>query len=269
MTSFKQPRLSTLVSGSSGNACLVSLGDTHVLIDAGLPLKRLSEGLRTLGLTVHDLTAVLITHEHTDHISGLTPLLRETGLPVYASGGTAAALVSLCPFAVPFLHGFSAGTALTLGDIEVKSFSTPHDSADSVGYLFYLDTVRAAVATDLGHMPPDILALIFGADVVLLEANHDVDMLQNSAYPAFLKRRILGARGHLSNVAARDAAQTLIRHGTRHLVLAHLSDRNNDPQTAYDTVAEALLADGCVLGEDVFLSVAARKTPQLHYGVNT
>lgn len=251
-------QLCTLASGSSGNALLASHGDTHLLIDAGLSLRRLKAALSEFDLSPDRLSAVLITHEHSDHISGLSTLTNRLDLPVYASRGTSAYLLWKMPWLCDRLFPFEAGHSFSVGGVEVDTFSTPHDTPDSVGYTLRMGGVRASVATDLGYVPEHVLNKLLGSDYLLLESNHDVEMLRTGAYPAFLKRRILGKNGHLSNEDSARAAAACVRAGTRHITLGHLSRDNNSPETAFEAAVSFLRDEGLEAGRDVCLDVAPR-----------
>ncbi len=246
----------TLASSSSGNALLAVSGETRLLVDAGLSMRRLVAALSDCDIAPQDLTAVLITHEHSDHVSGLASLAARVGLPVYASQGTAWALAQKYPELCDCLCGFASGSTFCVGEVEVETFATPHDTSDSVGYLLHMGAVRASVATDLGYVPGDVLDRIAGSDYVLLESNHDVELLRGGSYPSFLKKRILGRRGHLSNADSAAAAVVCAQRGTRHITLGHLSKDNNRPEIAWETAAAALRAGGVTVGADIQLDVA-------------
>ncbi len=254
-------QIATLVSGSSGNALLATDGHTHLLVDAGLSFRRLTAALKTFDLTPVDLSAVILTHEHSDHISGLPMLARHTDLPIFASAGTARALVQSVPSLADCLRGFAAGSAFSVGGIEIESFSTPHDSADSVGYALHMGGIKASVATDLGEMTEEIMACLKGSDFLLLESNHDVELLRDGRYPAFLKRRILGRRGHLSNADCARAIARLRDSGTKHVVLGHLSEQNNRPELAYDEVAGLLSRERLMTGLALHVAPRAAVSP--------
>lgn len=250
--------LCTLASGSSGNSLLVSDGTTHVLVDAGISARRICKSVRQLGIEPSQLAGVLITHEHTDHIAGLATLVKQLQLPIYASRGTGRQLCYRIAFLEELLHPFQAGACFTVGALEVESFPTSHDSAESVGYALTGGGRKAAVATDLGYVSQAVRDGIAGADLLVAETNHDVEWVQSGPYPSFLKRRILGERGHLSNEAGAELAGWAVEQGARSVVLAHLSQENNTPVRAYDTVCAALERRGAVVGRDVALEVAPR-----------
>ena len=239
----------TLASGSSGNCALVRTGDTLLLIDAGISCRRIEQALKSLGLTLGDLTAILITHEHSDHISGLATLAKKCAAPICASRGAAAALSRPA-------RTFSAGDTLEFSGCTVRSFSTSHDAADPVGYRIDAPDGSLGILTDTGYVTDAARTVLAGVDTLLLEANHDPETLQAGPYPYFLKRRILGDEGHLSNGAAAEFALCAVRSGTRDILLAHLSKENNTPELAEYAVARALQSAGL----SVRLSVAPRET---------
>ena len=240
----------TLASSSSGNAALIRSGKTAILLDAGLSARRVAQSLALLGMTPDQLNAVLITHEHSDHVSGVATLTKKYAVPVYASRGTAHFL----PQAGSALRIFEAGDAFVIGDLQVQSFRTSHDAADSVDYRIDAPDGSLGALTDTGYVTDDAVKALTGVDLLLLEANHDVGMLQSGPYPYHLKRRILGEHGHLSNEAAADFALHCVKNGTSDILLAHLSAENNTPEAAEYAVARRLQAAGC----SIRLGVAPR-----------
>ena len=248
--------MAALASSSSGNAVLSVSGKTRLLVDAGLSLRRLTAAFSTCALSPGDLTAILITHEHSDHISGLSTLATRFDLPVYASQGTARALAGKCPALADNLRVFEAGKSFDIDGVGVETFSTPHDNLDSVCYLLHLSGLRTAVVTDLGHVSADLAAQLTRADAVLLESNYDENMLRSGRYADFLKERIAGQRGHLSNKDAGEAAVLLVKNGVRHIMLGHLSRDNNTPELALSATLGAMKSAGIRVGQDVDLSVA-------------
>ena len=230
----------TLASSSSGNAALARHGDTAVLIDAGLSARRITQALAQLGLAPDALCAVLITHAHSDHVSGLATFSKKYAVPVFASRGTARFLA--CPDEV--LHPFAPGEAFSVGAFEVRSFRTSHDAAGSVDYRLDCADGSLGLLTDTGYVTDEAAAALSGVDALLLEANHDVETLQSGPYPYHLKRRILGEQGHLSNEAAAEFALRCAMDGTRDILLAHLSAENNTPEMAEYAVARRQQAAG-------------------------
>lgn len=260
-------KLCTLASSSSGNCALISHGKTHLLVDAGISLKRITTGLKEHGLSVDDLTGVLITHEHSDHISGVKMLVKYHKTPLFAPHRVAAGLGSCVPEAQQTITCFEAGGEFVLGEIAVGSFTTPHDTPESVGYRFFAGNASLVFVTDFGVVTKEILDAAIGADMAVLESNHDVTMLKNGPYPAHLKRRVLSDRGHLSNNDCSKLASRLMREGTRRILLAHLSKENNTPALAYETVRRALVSKGGTVGGDVFLETAPADTMSATYNI--
>ena len=238
----------TIASGSEGNAALLRSGGTVLLIDAGISARRIRQALSEMQIAAP--SAVLITHEHSDHIKGLKVLSAQCAAPVYASRGTA----PLLPCPAPLCRAFSAGDSFSVGALTVRSFSTSHDAADSVGYRIDGPDGSFGLLTDTGFVPDAAAEVLRGVDILLLEANHDEEMLRTGPYPYPLKERILGPRGHLSNAAAAEFALCMARAGTGTVLLAHLSKENNTPAAAEYAVARRLQSEG----QSVRLSVAPR-----------
>ncbi|MFQ9206366.1 MAG: MBL fold metallo-hydrolase [Flavonifractor plautii] len=259
--------LCTLASGSSGNSLLVTDGRTHVLVDAGISCRRICTGLKELGVEPTELAGVLITHEHSDHISGLTTLTKQLRLPVYASPGTGRQLCYRIAFLEELLRPVAPGEGFSIGGLAIESFPTSHDAAESVGYALSAGGRKAAVVTDLGYVTEAVLRGIRGADLLVAEANHDVEWVQSGPYPYHLKARILGDRGHLSNEAGAELAWTAVEGGARTVVLAHLSHENNTPDRAHEVVRGVLERRGAAVGRDVALEVAPRSEKSRRYTV--
>lgn len=244
----------TLASGSSGNAAVLSCGDTHLLIDAGISCRRITAALKELGLTPADLTAILITHTHSDHISGLNTLLKKTACPLLATPRTCRELSCRVEGIDPRLMGLDS--PITLGEIDMQPIPTSHDAPGSCGYRIDTGDGSVGVLTDSGFVTDEAAETLTGVDLAVLEANHDVETLQSGPYPYYLKRRILGAGGHLCNEEAARFAVALAGSGTEEIVLAHLSRENNTPAMALRAVETALSAAGL----SPALSVAPRDT---------
>lgn len=236
--------LHTLASGSSGNALLLSCGETHLLLDAGISCRRILKSLEALGLTAADLDAILITHTHGDHISGLATLIKRCQAPIYASEATARGLAYRVAGIEPLLRPFVPGAALSIGDCRITTFPNSHDAEGATGYR--LDTADGGVGllTDSGCVTEEAAEALPGVDLMVLEANHDVETLRSGPYPYHLKKRILGEEGHLSNEDAAAFAVTLAESGTSQFVLAHLSRENNTPAMAFNAVERSLSAAG-------------------------
>ncbi len=231
--------IKVFASGSSGNCMLLSEGDTHILIDAGISAQRIRNSLKQADLTIQDITGVLITHEHSDHVSGLKTLLKSCSLALYTPHTVAARLCGAIPDAVDHIKVIPVGESFPVGGVMVRAFHTPHDTDESVGYRV---TGRAtfAIATDMGHVTEEIVDGLSGAGTVLIESNHDPEMLVSGPYPYSLKRRILSDRGHLSNEDCACLAARLALAGTRTVILGHLSRENNRPELARRTVEQSV-----------------------------
>ena len=252
-------RFSPLFSGSSGNAVYVGCGDTHILVDAGLSGTRIANELEKIGLHPSQLTAILVTHEHSDHVSGVGVLSRKYHLPVYATAGTWEGMAGkVGAIEAQFCCEMGPEQDFYLGDMNIMPFSTPHDARQPVGLCFERGGVRFALATDIGCPKKGWMNAVRGADAVLLESNYDPDMLQAGGYPYELKRRILSNRGHLCNNDAGSCALELARNGARRIVLGHLSKENNFPELARRCCEDALRGGGVAPGEDVLVDVANR-----------
>lgn len=230
----------SIASGSAGNCGLYLAGGTAILIDAGVSLRRITAGLSALGLGLGDLAAVLLTHEHGDHVRGLPMLLKKCAVPVFASRGTARVLTQKEPICADRLNTFDSGARFWVRDVDVDSFATPHDAAESVGYVLTHEGRRFGFATDLGFVPRDAADRLRGCTAVVLESNHDPHMLQAGPYPYALKMRVAGPSGHLSNPDCAVCAAELVKSGTRTLILAHLSEKNNMPALALQQTRHAV-----------------------------
>ena len=249
-----------LFSGSSGNALYIGAGDTRLLIDAGVAGRSVEEALRQIGVLPEMLTAIAVTHEHSDHVRGVGILSRKYHIPVYANEGTwngMARAVGEIPRGCRRV--FETNGDFFIGDLALLPFSIPHDAADPVGFRVFCGGCSAATATDIGHMTKDILRVLEGTDVMVLESNHDPELLRrNPHYPVRLKQRILGSRGHLSNDDSAQALLSLCESGVRQVLLGHLSGENNTPELAMDTAVHCLEQEGVRLNEDIGLGIAWR-----------
>ena len=232
-------RIVTFASGSTGNCCLVSDGGVNVLIDAGISARRIVQGLGVLGLAPQDVCGVLITHEHSDHISGLPVLVKRTGMRIFAPSELGEVLKRVKPELSESIDYIPPDGGLCVGDVRITAFPTPHDASASFGYRIEGSEVFA-FATDTGHISDELLEGLQGADTVVIEANHDKVMLKNGPYPPFLKQRVLSKHGHLSNDDCAKLACLLADSGTRQIILGHISQQNNTPEAAETAVSEAL-----------------------------
>jgi phosphoribosyl 1,2-cyclic phosphodiesterase len=286
---FRMMRMTVLASGSKGNSTIVSSSRTRILVDAGLSCRELLKRMQMADEDPAAIDALLITHEHQDHVQGLAVLARKLGVPVYftqathrawmrwmmphkrmtyatwlalrqqdlarqQTGGTAPATPAEVepvddgsagnspsdPCSLPGVEYFAAGTGFSIGDIAITPFTIPHDAADPVGFVFEADGVRMAIATDLGYMPPNVKMAIRNCDVLMIESNHDLEMLRDGPYPWSVKQRVMSRVGHLSNEAVSDFLEKNYDGNASYVVLAHLSECNNLPELARVTAERAL-----------------------------
>lgn len=248
-----------LFSGSSGNSVYIACGGVRMLVDAGVSAARVEGALREIGSAPEDIDAVLVTHEHVDHVRGLGVLCRKYGLPVYANEGTWSGILQK-ESGIPggCMRTFCTGEDFYIGGVNVRPFAIPHDAMEPVGFALAHQGLRCGVATDIGHIREDWMEAVSGCHALVLEANHDIGMVERGPYPQRLKRRILGRNGHLNNEDCAKALLTLVERGTQAVFLSHLSQDNNLPELAYDTVCGALAQAGYAVGEQVRVSVSRR-----------
>jgi phosphoribosyl 1,2-cyclic phosphodiesterase len=249
----------SLYSGSSGNAIFLSTDKVKILIDAGLSGKKIEKALVSIDENPSDLSAILVTHEHSDHIKGIGVLSRRYDVPLYANELTWSSMGdSIGNISMENIKYFETGEIFEICDLSIEPFPIPHDAGEPVGFNFYLGRRKITVATDIGHVDMELTGYMEGSDLLLLEANHDTEMLKVGPYPQWLKMRILGERGHLSNETAGDVITAMAEKGTRNFLLGHLSRENNFPELAYQTVCNALTEKGIDVGRDVSLDVVRR-----------
>ncbi len=255
-------KLCSISSGSSGNCIYLGSSSTSLLVDAGISGIRIEKGLNTIDLTTADMDAILITHEHSDHIKGLGILARRYGIPLYATKGTAEAIktgTSLGKIPDGLMHIISADETFRVGDIQIRPFAISHDAAEPVGYRMEHEGKAAAVATDMGCFNDYTVRNLQGLDVLLLESNHDIRMLEAGRYPYYLKKRILGEKGHLSNEAAGQLLCRVLHDNIKDIFLGHLSKENNYEELAFETVCqEVTLSDTPYNSKDFHISIAHR-----------
>lgn len=248
-----------IASGSGGNSTLVATGHTHILIDAGLPGKTIENGLSAIGVNPSALDAIFVTHEHGDHVKGVGVLSRRYNVPVFATEKTWREMdksKSLGDIAPQNRQTVYIWENCTVNDIIVNPFAIPHDCAAPVGYCIFAEDYKLAVATDMGHVTEGIRESLSDCDCLLLESNHDVDMLVNGPYPQHLKRRILSHHGHLSNACCGQLITQIASKRLKHVFLGHLSEENNRPLVAMETVSRILTAGRLLPGKDLHLQVA-------------
>lgn len=249
-------QIHTLASGSSGNSALISGGGSHILLDAGISCRKITTRLNEAGVSAMNLSGLLVTHTHSDHICGITVLSKRCRLPIYLSKEAGEDLLRKIPtLDDSLLHAVAPGEAFRVGEMEVRAFATPHDAPGSMGYRFEADGKRAAVVTDLGYLSDSVVEALTDIDLAVVEANHDVDWLRTGPYPYYLQERVLGRYGHLSNELCGQLAIRLAKTGASKLILAHLSAENNSPERAWETVSCMLKTAQCC---DTRLYVAPR-----------
>jgi len=227
-----------LASSSAGNCSYLSTGSTSILIDAGLSRRETFLRLTAAGKDPKKIDAILITHEHSDHVCGLVSLAKFLDVPVYMSALTAPA-ISWGEYQ-PKIELFQAGKSFRVGDLDVDSFTIPHDAEDPVGFCFKTQGLKLGVATDLGYMTDSIRYHLRGTDLLLLESNHDLDMLKVGPYPWSVKQRVMGRKGHLSNDVACEFIKRDLDHTVSTLILGHLSENNNHPEIVRLVASQAL-----------------------------
>ena len=260
----------SLSSGSSGNCYVVKSDEKLLLIDAGITLKKIKEKLEEMDSSLEEVSGILVTHEHSDHIKSVGAVSRKFDVPIYANEKTWLDMEnSLGNIKESNKRIFTTGESFELLEVTIKPFSIPHDAADPVGFSFYKDEAQISTVTDIGYMTEAILNEIIHADLLVLEANHDVDMLKIGKYPWFLKQRILGKQGHLSNEDAGRALVHLITENPkeRQVLLAHLSRENNFPQMAYQTVKNILEEKSYYIGKHIMLNTIVREEISAIYSV--
>ena len=249
-----------LVSGSDGNSVYIGTEYTNILIDAGLSGKKIEEELSKVNVIAERLDGIFVTHEHSDHVQSVGILSRRYDLPVYATEGTWEAMDKpLGKIARKNRRVIYCGEKMEFNDLIINSFGIPHDAAEPVGYSIIANSVKMSVATDIGHITEDIKEGIADSDILLIEANHDVEMLKAGTYPYSLKQRILSDIGHLSNANAGKILAEMATSKLKHVFLGHLSHENNRPELAYKTVENFLYENRLHVGKDFHMEIARRK----------
>jgi phosphoribosyl 1,2-cyclic phosphodiesterase len=266
-----------LASGSRGNCAIVASSRTRILVDAGISCRETFKRMKSLGMSPgttspvsaspcndpHSLSAILITHEHADHIYGLARLAKKLRIPVFMTGATHQAWVRALRNQdgerpqLEKLERFESGHRFQVGNIEVKPFTIPHDAADPVGFTFRAEGIKVGFATDLGYVPPSVRDNLRGCDVLVMESNHDLEMLRVGPYPWSVKQRVMSRVGHLSNLALADFFSSDYDNSATFVVLAHLSVENNHPEIARREAEKALAARGSLFSNRVLLASQA------------
>ena len=255
--------VTVLASGSRGNCALVTSSSTRILVDAGLSGRETVKRLRGLGERAEDISAILVTHEHSDHVAGLERLATKLNIPVYLTEGTHHAFNRACRDEngnlpnLPRAEHFYSGRGFRIGDIDVQPFTIPHDAADPVGFTFRAEGVKIGFATDLGYMPVSVRNHLRGSTVLLIESNHDVERLRFGPYPWSVKQRVMSRVGHLSNEALAEFFTNDYDGVAEYVILAHLSEQNNHPELARASAEQALRGHQGLWNNRLFLAAQA------------
>ena len=249
----------SLYSGSTGNSLFLESSNTKILIDAGESAKKIIEALNNINTDINSIDAIIVTHEHSDHVKSLGLLSQKYNIPVYANSETWDAMPNQKEKIKnpDNIRLFSVNEKFNINDIEIKPFSIPHDAVNPCGFNFYHKKYKMSVATDIGHMTQEVISNLEKSSFILLESNYDENILKCSRYPYHLKQRIAGPNGHLSNDTAGKTISYLKKLGLNTAVLGHLSKENNFPELAYKTVAEELM-NNSISENDINISVATR-----------
>lgn len=254
----------TIASSSKGNCTCIRNDNRVILIDMGISLCRLKIALNNIKISIDSIDAIIVTHEHNDHVSGLSRLLSKHKIPIYANRD------SMNLIAVKHkLNDFKSydvnECGFSIGDIDIQPFRTRHDSVHSLGYSFYNKNNKISIATDLGCVTSSVINNLSGSDAVLVESNYDANMLRNGSYPQYIKNRILSSVGHLSNQDCAELVLRLAGAGTRSFLLGHLSENNNTRRLAYSTTSSLLESNGYNAGRDIFIDVASANSIYSRY----
>jgi phosphoribosyl 1,2-cyclic phosphodiesterase len=262
-------KVSMLASGSRGNCAFVASARTRILVDAGISCRETFKRMKSLGEDPQALSAILITHEHSDHVYGLATLAKKLRIPVFMTGATHAAWSRALrndkgerPQLEKF-ERFEPGRRFLVGDIEVQPFTIPHDAADPVGFTFRVEGTKVSIATDLGYLPANVRDHLRGSDILVMESNHDVEMLRGGSYPWSVKQRVASNVGHLSNAKLADFFTGDYDNHAAFVVLAHLSQENNHPEIARREAEEALAERGRLFRSQVLVAVQGEVLPPI------
>ena len=248
-------KIQTLSSGSAGNITYIGSNTTHLLVDAGLPLSLILKLMSQASIDPHSINGIVITHEHSDHLKGVADFVTQYNVPIYCYKQCSKILKR--SLKLPPHYFIETENTFEIGDIKVNCFAVPHDSQFCLGYTFQNNNAIVGIATDIGQMTDTILTNLANCQIVVLESNHDIQkLIANPKYPDWLKRRILGNRGHLSNIDCGRAIAKLYQANVSQVILAHLSEKNNTPTLAYQTVKQYLQTQNIIEGKDIFIDVA-------------
>jgi phosphoribosyl 1,2-cyclic phosphodiesterase len=258
--------VSVLASGSRGNSTIIASGKTRILLDAGISCRETFKRMKAIGEDPHTLSAILITHEHCDHVYGLRVLARKLNAPVFMTAPTHQAWVKTQRDEdgdypeLQKLEFFFSGRGFHIGDIAITPFTIPHDAADPVGFTFRTEGIKVGVVTDIGYLPVSVIDHLRGCDALVLESNHDLEMLRGGPYPWSVKQRVMSRVGHLSNDALAEFFASDYDGRAAYVVLAHLSEQNNHPEIARRAAERALGPRRTLLQNRVLLAVQSEPT---------
>lgn len=256
-------KFASLGSGSSGNCYYLAAQNTRILIDAGIAPRMIVQRLKSLSIPIREIGGMFITHDHADHVRSVGLLATKYGIPVYASPMVAEVLLNsryISEDLSPYINVIEVGETLSFGDLEVLSFEVPHDSCHNVGYSITTSAGVLSLITDIGHINEPIREAVSRSNFLIFESNYDPEMLMGGSYPDFLKQRIMGGEGHLSNRIAADFIAENYHMDLKFLALCHLSKHNNHPELAYKTMENRLFNEGIRVGKDLQLHVLGRST---------
>ncbi len=246
-----------LCSSSKGNCTYISNNNSGLLIDAGFGIRNLYKYLNNANFSKDNIKAIFITHEHIDHISGLYSITKNLSIPIFASQGTTKSLINKSKiYDKSIIYEINPQKPVYIDDFEISAFTTPHDCAESLGFCIYNNNKKFSICTDIGYATPIIKKKLVDSDLILLESNYDFNLLQISPYPHLLKKRIASNLGHLSNDDAAELIKHLIHNGANNFILGHLSQTNNTPDLALQTVVSYLAQRNLQINKDYLLSVA-------------
>ena len=261
--------VSMLASGSRGNCAIVASTRTRILVDAGISCRETFKRMKSMGEDPRSLAAILITHEHSDHVYGLATLAKKLCIPIFMTGATHSAWARAIRHAtgerpqLNKLERFESGHRFQVGDIEVKPFTIPHDAADPVGFTFRVEGVKVSLATDLGYLPVNVRDHLRNSDILVMESNHDVEMLRVGPYPWSVKQRVASNVGHLSNEKLAHFFARDYDNNAAFVVLAHLSEQNNHPEIARREAEKALAERGGLFHNRVLLAAQSEVLPPI------
>lgn len=251
----------SLYSGSAGNSLFIQGEETKILVDSGVSAKKVEEALDSINIDIKEINAILVTHEHIDHIRSIGTIAKKYNIPIYGTLGTWNGIENeKAVVKIENKNYFKIGEEFKIGELKIKPFSTSHDAMDSSGFSIEHDNKKLSIATDLGKVSKEVIDNLKNSKFILLEANYEPELLKYCSYPYILKRRIAGERGHLSNNDAADTISKLVEQGLENVMLGHLSKESNFPELAYKSVSSGLMKNGINI-KNVELNVANRESP--------